>query len=127
MVNLINLVHNKICLFNNRSHANTNYESISFTFYNCPPVYLQLSTILNLYSLTHNPQPDDFSAQDITVLTLHTKDNLSLNAWYKSSQSNNPTILYLHGNGRNIGNRMPCAMQFIQAGFGILLLEYSLY
>jgi uncharacterized protein len=76
---------------------------------------------------THHPLLDDFGAHDLRVLTLHTKDNLSLNAWYKPAQLNNPTILYLHGNAGNIGNRMPSARQFIQAGFGILLLEYRGY
>ena len=73
------------------------------------------------------PQTKDFAAQDLTVLDLHTKDNLNLNAWYKPAQSNQPTILYLHGNAGNIGSRMFNARQFIQAGFGILLLEYRGY
>lgn len=73
------------------------------------------------------PQPKDFGAQDFTVLTLHTKDNLDLNAWYKPAKPNKPTILYLHGNAGSIGNRMPTARTFIDAGFGILLLEYRGY
>ena len=75
----------------------------------------------------NTPSPKDFDASDLSVLQLHTKDNLTLNAWYKSAQAHQPTILLLHGNAGNIGNRMTLARQFINAGFGILLLEYRGY
>ncbi len=73
------------------------------------------------------PQPHDFGATDLTVLKLQTKDNLSLNAWYKSASANHPTVLILHGNAGTIGNRMALAREFINAGFGVLLLEYRGY
>ena len=77
-----------------------------------------------------NPQKPlliDFEAGDMKDVSLHTKDNLTLNSWYKPAATNKPTVLFLHGNGGNIGYRMPIARQFINAGFGVLLLEYRGY
>ncbi len=76
---------------------------------------------------TETPQQKDFHAQDMTQVTLTTKDNLKLLAWYKAAKPNQPTILFLHGNAGHIGYRLPLIRQFIQAGLGVLLLEYRGY
>lgn len=73
------------------------------------------------------PQLQDYQASDMTVVSLQTQDNLSLLSWYKPAASNQPTILLVHGNAGNIGYRMPLARQFLNAGFGVLLLEYRGY
>lgn len=70
------------------------------------------------------PSLSRYQATDMTVISLRTKDNLVLNAWYKPAINNHPTILYLHGNAGHIGYRMSLARQFINAGLGVLLLEY---
>ena len=63
----------------------------------------------------------------MTLVTLQTKDNLVLTSWYKPAINNQPTVLYLHGNAGHIGYRMPLIRQFINAGFGVFLLEYRGY
>lgn len=68
-----------------------------------------------------------FHASDMHVVTFKATDNLSINSWYKPATSHQPTILLLHGNAGHIGNRMPLARQFINAGFGVLLVEYRGY
>jgi fermentation-respiration switch protein FrsA (DUF1100 family) len=73
------------------------------------------------------PRPEDFGAQGMEVVTLVTKDHLKLNAWYEPAKKNYPTVLFLHGNAGNIGYRMPIAKQLINAGFGVLLLDYRGY
>ena len=73
------------------------------------------------------PSPKKFQAEDMTIVSLRTTDHIELNAWYKPAQNNKPTILYLHGNGGNIGQRMPLNRQFINAGLGVLLLDYRGY
>jgi fermentation-respiration switch protein FrsA (DUF1100 family) len=73
------------------------------------------------------PSPQDFKAEDMRVISLNTKDGLALNAWYKPAQAPHPTILFLHGNAGDIGNRMYLARQFINEGFGILLFDYRGY
>lgn len=60
-------------------------------------------------------------------VTLITQDKLILNAWYKSANSNKPTVIIFHGNAGHIGTRMPLAHILTQKGFGVLLLEYRGY
>ncbi len=73
------------------------------------------------------PRPQDYHANDLQVVSLHTRDGLVLNAWYKPAMNQQATLLYLHGNAGHMGYRMPLARQLIQAGFGILLLDYRGY
>lgn len=75
----------------------------------------------------HTPALKQFNAQDMELVTLHTKDNLVLKSWYKPARKNQPTILYLHGNAGHIGYRMPLARQLMNSGFGLFLLEYRGY
>ncbi len=82
-----------------------------------------------IYFPTHKtPQLAIYHAPDMSVVTLRTQDNLTLNSWYKKPARNHcPTILILHGNAGHIGHRMPLARQLIEAGFGVFLLEYRGY
>lgn len=68
-----------------------------------------------------------YQIKDMQVVHVQTHDGISLTSWYKPAQANQPTFLYLHGNAGNIGNRMLLAKQFIDVGFGLLLLEYRGY
>ena len=68
------------------------------------------------------PESDGATAQAITV---HTEDGLDLLAWMAFPVSKTqPVILYLHGNGGNIGNRAPRFVQLSRHGWGILMVEY---
>lgn len=73
------------------------------------------------------PQLERFGAQDMTELTLITRDGLRLSSWYKAAHSNHPTIVYLHGNAGHIGYRVPLVRPLMDEGFGLLLLEYRGY
>lgn len=73
------------------------------------------------------PKQSNFAALDLVQINITTKDNLLLNAWYKKAKYKSATVLFLHGNAGNIGHRMPTARQLINAGFGVLLLEYRGY
>ncbi|MCC5014336.1 MULTISPECIES: alpha/beta hydrolase [unclassified Legionella] len=73
------------------------------------------------------PERHAYQAGDMQQITLHTVDALSLNAWYKPAASEQPTLLFLHGNAGHIGHRMPFVRQFLASGFGVLLLEYRGY
>ena len=73
------------------------------------------------------PRLDDYNANDLDVVSLHTSDGLVLNAWYKPAMNQRATVLYLHGNAGHIGYRMPLARQLINRGFGILLVDYRGY
>lgn len=76
---------------------------------------------------TQTPTLAAYQANDMHWVPLHTKDGLDLRAWYKPAAHQHPTLLYLHGNAGHIGYRIPLARQFIDAGFGVLMLEYRGY
>lgn len=73
------------------------------------------------------PDLKTFHAQDMQEIKLETQDGLRLYSWYKPARNQQATILYLHGNAGHIGYRMPLVRQFIESGFGVLLLEYRGY
>lgn len=73
------------------------------------------------------PRLQDYNAADMAVVSLQTPDDVTLTSWYKPAASNQPTVLFLHGNAGHIGYRMPLARQLINAGFGVFLLEYRGY
>lgn len=79
------------------------------------------------FPLQQTPLLRDYQATDLTVVELQIKDNLKLMSWYKPAINKLPTVLILHGNAGHIGYRMPLARQFINAGFGVFLLEYRGY
>ncbi|BAU04851.1 phospholipase/carboxylesterase [Fischerella sp. NIES-3754] len=47
--------------------------------------------------------------------------------WLRVNQSNGKPILYLHGNGINIGANITHASRFYQLGFSVLLIDYRDY
>ena len=59
--------------------------------------------------------------------TLRTTDGLALLAWYLPPPAGRPVILYLHGNGGNLANRIPRLLAFAKAGWGVLMPEYRGY
>ncbi|KTC94542.1 alpha/beta hydrolase [Legionella erythra] len=73
------------------------------------------------------PSRQHFHAQGMEDVKLVTSDGLHLNAWYQKATPGKPTILYLHGNAGHIGFRMPLVSGFLNAGYGVLLLEYRGY
>ena len=42
---------------------------------------------------------------ELQAIELRTADGLDLAAWYLPPQPGQPTVLYLHGNGGNLGDR----------------------
>lgn len=79
------------------------------------------------YPAREKPILSVYHADDMQEITLHTKDGLHLLAWYKPAKPNQTTVLFLHGNAGHIGHRMPLVRQLLDAGFGVLLLEYRGY
>jgi hypothetical protein len=63
----------------------------------------------------------------MSEVRLHTDDGLDLLAWHQPAAQGRATILYLHGNGGHIGYRGDRVRPFIEAGFGVLLVEYRGY
>jgi fermentation-respiration switch protein FrsA (DUF1100 family) len=62
------------------------------------------------------------------IVCLATPDGLHLRAWYfPPARAGAPAVLYLHGNAGDIGNHIPWAKFLIDAGYGVLALEYRGY
>jgi fermentation-respiration switch protein FrsA (DUF1100 family) len=62
------------------------------------------------------------------IVCLATEDGLDLRSWYfRAARQDAPTVLFLHGNAGDIGNHMPFAKFLIEAGYGVLALEYRGY
>ncbi len=56
-----------------------------------------------------------------------TPDGLTISGWYKAAPPGRPTFLYFHGNGGNNLNHSVNARPMIEAGYGLLLVEYRGY
>ena len=64
----------------------------------------------------------------MSPVTLATADGLDLLAWYAEPVSASAAVLvYLHGNGGHIGMRVDKLRPYVEAGYGVLLVEYRGY
>jgi fermentation-respiration switch protein FrsA (DUF1100 family) len=62
------------------------------------------------------------------IVCLATPDGLHLRSWYfRPGRDGAPVVLFLHGNAGDIGNHIPWAKFLIDAGYGVLALEYRGY
>ncbi len=62
------------------------------------------------------------------IVCLTTADGLNLRSWYfRAAKADMPTVLFFHGNAGDIGNHLPFAKFLIEAGYGLLALEYRGY
>lgn len=62
------------------------------------------------------------------IVCLATEDGLNLRSWYfRAGRAGAPTVVFFHGNAGDIGNHLPFAKFLIEAGYGLLALEYRGY
>jgi uncharacterized protein len=81
-----------------------------------------------MYLPSHErPVPAAWGVPDMDVVRLGTDDGLDLDAWYRPPPQHQATLVYLHGNGGHIGHRAARARTLIDAGLGVLLVEYRGY
>lgn len=73
------------------------------------------------------PAPAAYGMPDMAEVTLRTADGLDLNAWYRPAPPGRPTLVYHHGNAGHIGFRGVRARALMDAGLGVLLVEYRGY
>ncbi len=60
-------------------------------------------------------------------VALHTADGETLAGWYIPAPGARGTLLYLHGNGGNIGHRLDPIAVFHRLGLNILIIDYRGY
>jgi len=62
---------------------------------------------------------------EMRPIEVATPDGLRLLAWYQPAAANpGALLLYLHGNAGHIGHRSDRVRPYLEAGFGVLLVEY---
>lgn len=60
-------------------------------------------------------------------LEVVTADGLRLDAWYKAPPEDGYLLLYFHGNGGNLSSLGPQLEAFVEAGAGVLAVDYRGY
>lgn len=73
------------------------------------------------------PSPAASGLPKMQTIRLYTEDGIRLTSWYRAAQGGQPTMIYFHGNGGNIAGRAFKARPYLDAGFGLLMLEYRGY
>ena len=73
------------------------------------------------------PDPGAAGVAEMQQVTLRTADGVELVAWYRPAGENAKTIVYFHGNGGNIAGRGYKVKPYLDAGFGVMLVEYRGY
>jgi pimeloyl-ACP methyl ester carboxylesterase len=63
----------------------------------------------------------------IQDVRFQSRDGTMLDAWYIPPRENNPTVVFAHGNGGNIGDRLSVIEIFTRAGYGFFAFDYRGY
>ncbi len=63
----------------------------------------------------------------VEVATIETADGLPLKSWWHPPAAGARTVLYLHGNYRNVGYYTRGVRPLVEAGYGVLMLDYRGY
>jgi hypothetical protein len=96
-------------------------------------IYLALLVLLFVMQrrllFVPNTQPPDLAEAGLgpkmRPIEIVTVDGLRLLAWYQPPAGNpGALLLYLHGNAGHIGHRSDRVRPYLEAGFGVLLVEY---
>lgn len=86
-------------------------------------MYLQQRSFL-YHPANKGLTPESVGISGAAVEEITAPDGVKLVAWYAAAQAGKATILYLHGNAGEIGDR-PDRFRFYQAaGYGVLFLSY---
>ena len=71
--------------------------------------------------------PAEYGLSGFSDVTLTTKDNVRVTAWAHAAEPGFPTVVFFHGNGGNISNRVDLLRAFTDAGYGMFSLDYRGY
>ena len=95
-----------------------------------------LTFVVGLYffqrQLIYNPSktmssPSEAGVPSMQELKVPSLDENILKFWYRASNTNQPTIIFFHGNTGNLSDRSFKIKPYLDAGFGVLLGSYRGY
>jgi hypothetical protein len=70
------------------------------------------------------PAADGLAYED---LKLHSSDGVELSAWYIPRENPKGSVLFLHGNGRNMSGELDAVRMFHDFSYNVLTLDYRGY
>jgi len=77
---------------------------------------------------TTRTRPDEAGLPEMVPVPLKTADGWISTSWYAPPKTaGRPTIVFFHGNSGTLADRAHKARAFLDAGFGVLLVEYRGY
>ena len=81
-----------------------------------------------VFNISGRPKkPNEYGLIDIEEIEVSTNDEIKLLCWYSKAKLNKPTLIYLHGNSFDIGERAYRVKRYIDQGWGVLLVSWRGY
>lgn len=100
-------------------------------------VFIYMAVVMFMYAFQRNilyfpgatkPIRAQSGVAEMTELSFITEDGLDLYAWYAPAKTPmKPTVVIFHGNAGTLGERGFKARVFLDAGYGVMLVEYRGY
>jgi len=88
-------------------------------------IYINQRSMQYFPSRVSPGKPEDNNVPEMREVFVETEDGLKLLAWFAApAHKNGKIVVYYHGNAGHIGYRAGKARYFMDAGYGVLLLEY---
>lgn len=80
------------------------------------------------YPMGEMPQPASAGVGEMEAVRARTADGLELTGWLaEPADADRPVVVLFHGNAGHIGDRAFKARPFLDAGYGVYLVEYRGY
>jgi fermentation-respiration switch protein FrsA (DUF1100 family) len=89
-------------------------------------VYLAQRSLMYFPDKTH-VAPAEAGLPEAKEVQLTASDGVQVVAWHVPPQDDKPVIVYFHGNGGSLPHRVPRFRKLIDAGIGLVALEYRGY
>lgn len=110
---------------NNSKSKSMTYLFIAIAAYVFIVAFMYIKQRDYIYFPNRQPTPISAALQDFQKISVMTEDGVSLSALYKPPQhTDKPVIVFFHGNGGDIGDRVYRPQPYISEGYGFLLAEY---
>jgi uncharacterized protein len=82
---------------------------------------------LQYFPTRRDPAPEAVGLTGVDRILLRTPDGETVVLWYAAAEANRPVILFLHGNGGEIGDRADRFAFYQSKGFGVAFLSWRGY